>query len=112
MRSLAAVFFGSAAVALGQSGAPVNLSISSQFHIGDGFTLSLTTNLPNQSFTPRCSQNGGPLPNCAANFGATDRNGNWSLRGTLTPGSAGAWQEWVVFPGTVQSKTISFTLSP
>ena len=67
MRSLAAVFFGSAAVALGQSGAPVNLSISSQFHIGDGFTLSLTTNLPNQSFTPCGSQNGGP-PNCAANF--------------------------------------------
>ena len=42
MRSLVAVFFGSAAVALGQSGAPVNLSISSQFHIGigEGFTLS------------------------------------------------------------------------
>lgn len=68
MRSLAAVFFGSAAVAPDQSGAPVNLSISSQFHIGDGFTLTPTTNLSNQSFTPCGSRNSGS-PNWAANFG-------------------------------------------
>jgi hypothetical protein len=87
-----------------------NLNISrTSFQTGDSFSLWLYTNIPNTSFT-FCWYNGTQW--CQSNFGQTDANGYWPMTGDFPPGTEGAWQEWVVFPGIVTSNTISFTVSP
>jgi hypothetical protein len=89
-----------------------NYSISSGFHVGNTFTLTVNTDLPNQSFNLCGSLNGGAF-GCNVNFGTTDSNGNWSFTGgPFGPSDVGSWQEYIVFPGIVQSGTVSFTVSP
>ncbi len=87
-----------------------NLYISSGFHVGNQWTLSLYTSIPNTWFTI-CAIFPGGGQSCTPNWGYTDAYGNWTSTGWFSAGDVGSWQEWVVFP-TATSNTINFTVSP
>ncbi|HPT28808.1 MAG TPA: IPT/TIG domain-containing protein, partial [Bryobacteraceae bacterium] len=87
-----------------------NLTISSNFHVGDSWTLTLQTSIPNTWFTicaifPDSSQS------CTPNWAQTDAYGNWTSTGSFSEYDVGSWQEWIVFP-TATSNSINFTVSP
>lgn len=91
-----------------------NFSISSStFYTYDGWTLSLSTNIPNAWFT-LCALVPGQGQSCTPNWDKTDANGNLTPQrtGYFPPGNAGSWREWIEFPGLdVRSNDIYFTVS-
>ncbi|MGJ5814497.1 beta strand repeat-containing protein [Paludibaculum fermentans] len=85
-----------------------SLSISSGFHVGDGWTISLESTLPNTWFTI-CAYFPDGSQSCTPNYDYTDTNGNWTSTGSFRTDDIGAWSEWIVFP-TATSNSIPFTV--
>ena len=93
------------------------------FFPGQAWTMSISSNLPNQAVTLCGIANTG-IKTCTPGFGATNASGAWNLQGNFassTPGSdgtmvstAGPWQEWVLIGPTgsaTSSNIVSFTVS-
>jgi hypothetical protein len=100
-------------VTLTQASATLSITKTS-FLTTEPWTLTLTTNLPaNSSFTWCATHNGASL-GCNANYGTTVAAANgstWTVSGNFGTAEVGSWQEWLYFPGVVQSNTISFTVT-
>ncbi|MGC9968111.1 MAG: PA14 domain-containing protein, partial [Minisyncoccia bacterium] len=80
------------------------------YSVGTPWTLTLTTNIPNSTFTMCGTQNGGP--SCTPNWGVTDGNGNWTQSQNFATSTVGDWIEWIQFPDGTQSNQITFTVVP
>jgi len=83
----------------------------SSLHYNDSWSLTLSTNIPNTTFT-LCAQTP-QVYSCTPNWGQTDYYGNWYSSGSIPPGTAtGQWVEWVEIPGVITSSYAYFTVNP
>lgn len=87
----------------------INGATYASYPIGTAWTLKLTSNMPNTSFTI-CDINNGNQ-SCTPNWGTTDANGSWTSSGSFAPDTAGSWTEWVNFPNGQSSPIIVFTVT-
>ena len=102
--------------------ASLNLSIvDGAFRVGNNWTLTLLSNLPNKNVWICGSKNSGPqtctpgplLPNPGP--ATTNSSGRWSTSGTFSTSDVGSWKEWarVYITSTrfVESNQITFTVT-
>ncbi len=82
----------------------INGTTIGSFTVGQKWTLDITSNMPKTNFSFCVNSNS------SCNPYTTDANGNWTLSGDFPLSTVGSWSEWAVFPGGVNSDTISFTV--
>lgn len=115
--SLSAVVFlvGVAGFTLASAQSIPQLSLSAvgpqaPFQVGESWTLTLSSNMPNQPVSI-CGEQNSNQQTCTP-FGTTDADGNWTDSGTFGAGTAGTWKEWIQFTNSgVQSTEIDFSVA-
>lgn len=91
----------------------INNTTGGNYTVGDAWTLRLTSNIPNTTFS-MCGTHipGVQIVTCTPNWGTTDANGNWTSSSNFKTEDIGIWNEYIKFPTkNVSTNVLSFTVS-
>jgi len=97
----------------------INNATSGNFIVGQPWTLSVSSTMPNQAILLCGVHPSGGLPVCVDTLNGvplqpTGVNGDWSISSSFLSSTIGDWTEWVEFPNqsNLDSNHITFTVQP